>query len=115
MTCSIGSYLSLLDWPVDATAGAATCHLRDTQAVYRTAQRGLKLGAFAVRLCLSQALLRTATRLFGPRLIDLLGVFGSIGQDGHTVIGHFQEAAGDEDGLLRVTQANGQFAGIQHR
>src|SRR5579875_3284606 len=115
MVCSTTSYLSLLNRPVDATAGAATCHLRDTQAVYRTAQRGLKLGAFAVRLRLSQTLLRTATRLFGSRLIDLLRVFGGIGQDGYAVIGHFQKAAGDEDGFLRITQANGQFAGIQHR
>jgi hypothetical protein len=101
----------LLAWHLDTAATATMCQFCDTQACYSTFERTLKLGTFSFILCVRQAFLSAAARLFSAGLIDILGMFRVISQDRDGVIKHLKEATSDKQWFFLLSQDDTQLAG----
>ena len=86
-----------------------------TERSYGAFQRTNQISTFDIRLSLGQALLGAAASLLGPCLVDLLGVFCCVCEDGHRVVKHFQEAARNEERFLSASEFDPQFTDFERR
>src|SRR5579884_4413309 len=85
---------------IDAVATATLSGFHDAQARDGAFEGALQFGALDVGLGLRQQFLGAAARGCRTSLVDLLGAFRRVSQDGDIVVAHLQEAAGDEDGFF---------------
>src|SRR5579883_3472216 len=98
---------------IDAVATATLSGFHDTQARDGAFEGALQFGALDVALSLRQQFLGAAASGGGTGLVDLLGAFRRVGQNGNVVVAHLQEAAGDEDGFFARAELDAQLAGLE--
>src|SRR5439155_8639192 len=94
---------------------ATPAALGDLQADERLLELGGDAGEVDVRFPAFELLLRATAGLFSAGDVDVLSALGGVGKDGHAVVAHFEEAAGDGHVGLVVAALDAHDAGLDHR
>src|SRR6266568_2125157 len=98
---------------LDATPTTTASQLRDLDAVDCSFEGAQHIGTLDIGSCLFQPLLSPAPGFLCTSFVDLLRVFRCVGQHRHDVITHLEEAAGNEQRLLGITEFDTHFADSQ--
>src|SRR5712692_9305834 len=100
-----GGYIAHLPGALRLRPAAAT-QFGESQACFRPGQRGRRGRLVGVGQLLLEQALRPAAGFLGAGLVDVLGAFRRIGEDGHLVRTHLQESSADEEEQLLAIVAD---------